>query len=270
MRGSRETPHTWVEWASSQLLQNTPLHPIAEWGRLRFGADAARRTAPRRPREHAASGRPRPSRICAAARAAASTSRCPRSARRNSRPEELRRRQLAAMTAWVLAGARTQPVVLAFEDLHWADPTSLDLMRALADRGAQAPLLVFATTRPEFRPPWSMRSHHSVDLACAARSRAGRAHGRRDRRAAMRCPRRLIERRQRAHRRRAAVRRGGYAPACSSAASRAASQAIPPTLQQSLAARLDRLGPAREVAQIGAVLGRDFAYAAAARRCRGR
>ena len=34
-----ETPHTWVEWSSSQLLQNTPLHPIAEWGRQRFGAD---------------------------------------------------------------------------------------------------------------------------------------------------------------------------------------------------------------------------------------
>ena len=34
-----ETPHTWVEWSSSQLLQNTPLHPVAEWGRLRFGAD---------------------------------------------------------------------------------------------------------------------------------------------------------------------------------------------------------------------------------------
>ena len=46
-------------------------------------------------------------------------------------PEELRRRQLAAMTAWVLAGARSQPIVLAFEDLHWADPTSLDLLRAL-------------------------------------------------------------------------------------------------------------------------------------------
>ena len=41
-------------------------------------------------------------------------------------PEELRRRRLAAMTAWVLAGARSQPVVLAFEDLHWADPTSLE------------------------------------------------------------------------------------------------------------------------------------------------
>ena len=68
-------------------------------------------------------------------------------------PEELRRRQLAAVTAWFLAGARTQPVVLAFEDLHWADPTSLDLIQALAERGAQAPLLVVATTRPEFRAP---------------------------------------------------------------------------------------------------------------------
>ena len=77
-------------------------------------------------------------------------------------PEELRRRQLAAMTAWVLASARTQPAVVAFEDLHWADPTSLDLMRGLAERGAQAPLLIIATTRPEFRPPWSVRSHLSA------------------------------------------------------------------------------------------------------------
>ena len=77
-------------------------------------------------------------------------------------PEELRRRQLAAITAWVLAGARSQPIVLAVEDLHWADPTSLDLMQALAERGAQAPLFIIATARPEFRPPWSLRSHHIV------------------------------------------------------------------------------------------------------------
>lgn len=66
------------------------------------------------------------------------------------------------MTSLVLAGARSQPVILAFEDLHWADPTSLDLLRALADRGSQAPLLLLATTRPEFCPPCSLRSHHSV------------------------------------------------------------------------------------------------------------
>ena len=62
-------------------------------------------------------------------------------------------------------------MVLAFEDLHWADPTSLDLLRALAERGAQSPLLVVATTRPEFRAPWAMRSHHGV-LSLAPLDRA--------------------------------------------------------------------------------------------------
>ena len=89
---------------------------------------------------------------------------------------------VAALSAWVLAGARAQPLVLAFEDLHWADPTSLDVLQALAERGAQAPLLIIATTRPEFRPPWKLRSHHGViSLAPldAARSPAWSARSRR-------------------------------------------------------------------------------------------
>ena len=53
-------------------------------------------------------------------------------------PEELRRRQLAALTNWVMAGAKVQPVVLAFEDLHWADPMTLDVLRGIAERGALA------------------------------------------------------------------------------------------------------------------------------------
>ena len=77
-------------------------------------------------------------------------------------PEELRRRQLEAIVAWSMAGARSQAVALVFEDLQWADPTSLELLQRLAERGAQAPLLIIATARPEFRPPWSLRSHHSV------------------------------------------------------------------------------------------------------------
>ena len=76
------------------------------------------------------------------------------------------------MSAWVLAGARSQPLVLAIEDLHWADPTSLDLLRALADRGAQAPLLLLATARPEFRSPWSLRPHHSL-ISLSPLDRAG-------------------------------------------------------------------------------------------------
>src|SRR6202007_2659964 len=75
-------------------------------------------------------------------------------------PAELRRRQLAALTAWVLAWARAYPVVLALEDVHWADPTTLEVLRGIAERGALAPLFVLITARPEFRPPWEMRSHH--------------------------------------------------------------------------------------------------------------
>ena len=173
--------------------------------------------------------------------------------------EELRRRQLAALTNWVMAGAKVQPVVLAFEDLHWADPTTLDVLRGIAERGALAPLFILATTRPEFRPPWSMRSHHGTDLARAARPRPGARHGGgivRPPRAAARGGRG----RRRAHRRRAAVRRGSDAASVGARRAGGGIQAIPPTLQQSLMARLDRLGPAREVAQIGSVIGRGFSY----------
>ena len=51
-----------------------------------------------------------------------------------------------------MAGARAQPVVLTLEDLHWADPTTLDVLRGIAERGALAPLFVLLTARPEFRP----------------------------------------------------------------------------------------------------------------------
>ena len=156
-----ETPHTWTEWSASQLLQNTPLHPIAEWGRLRFGVDAPAdqrltdlegtlRLIGLDPTEHAPLLAP------------LVDIPLPSDRETSFAPEELRRRQLAALVAWALAGARAQPIVLVFEDLQWADPTSIDLMRALAERSAQAPLLIVATARPEFRPSWGLRSHHTV------------------------------------------------------------------------------------------------------------
>jgi predicted ATPase len=253
-----ETPHTWVEWSASQLLQNTPLHPIAEWGRLRFGGDAPEdqrradlegtlRSLGLDPAEHTPLLAPLvdiPLQPLGVA---------------DFPPEELRRRQLAAMTAWVLAGARSQPVVLAFEDLQWADPTSLDLLRALADRGGQAPLFVIASSRPEFRPSWGMRSHHSaISLAPLKRAQVYEMVGELASRHAL--SKDVVE---------GVTERTGGVPLFIEEVTRlllerggqGGVQVIPPTLQQSLAARLDRLGPAREIAQIGAVLGRDFAYA---------
>ena len=253
-----ETPHTFVEWSSSQLLQNTPLHPIAEWGRQRFGADepAARRLADLEntlrligldASEYAPLLAPLVDIPLPQERAA------------KLAPEELRRRQLAALTTWVLAGARSQPAAVVFEDLHWADPTSIDLMRALAERGGQAPLLLLATSRPEFRPPWGLRSHHSViSLSPLDRADVARMVGELAARHAL--SREVVE---------GVSGRTGGVPLFVEEVTRlllergeaGGLQAIPPTLQQSLAARLDRLGEAREAAQIGAVLGRDFTYA---------
>jgi len=254
----RDTPHTWAEWSCSQLLQNTPLHPIAEWGRQRFGgADVPdeRRLADLEsslaqvkldPAENAPLLAP------------LLDIPLPRERVLTLAPEELRRRQLAALTNWLMAGAKVQPVVLAFEDLHWADPTTLDVLRGIAERGALAPLFIVVTTRPEFRPPWSTRSHHgTISLAPLDRAQVREMVAELSARHAL--PKQVVED--------VAARTGGV-PLFVEEVTRlllergeqGAIQAIPPTLQQSLTARLDRLGSAREVAQIGAVIGRDFSY----------
>jgi DNA-binding response OmpR family regulator/class 3 adenylate cyclase/predicted ATPase len=253
-----ETPHTWIEWSASQLLQNTPLHPLAEWGRTRFGAEA-----PGEPRladlentlgligldpvEYAPLIAPLVNIALPPGRAT------------NFPPEEQRRRQLEALTAWVLAGARSQAIALVFEDLQWADPTSLDLMLALAERGGRAPLFIIVTARPEFRPPWSLRPHHGViSLAPLDRAQVCQMIG--ELASGHVLSSEVVE---------GVGERTGGVPLFVEEVTRlllergevGGLQAIPPTLQQSLAARLDRLAEAREVAQIGAVLGRDFTYA---------
>ena len=254
----RETPHTWVEWSCSQLLQNTPLHPVTEWGRQRFGGadvSAEQRLADLEsslvqvkldPAENAALLAPLldiplpPERVLTVA------------------PEELRRRQLAALTNWAIAGTKAQPLVLAVEDAHWADPTSLDLLRGLAERGARVPLFVLITARPEFRPAWGMRSHHSL-IALAPLDRDQVHHMIEELAALNALPQEVVAR---------VTERTGGVPLFVEEVTRlllergerGGAQAIPPTLQQSLMARLDRLGEAKEVAQIGAVIGRDFSY----------
>jgi predicted ATPase len=254
-----DTPHTWVEWSCSQLLQNTPLHPIAEWGRQRFGgADvpAERRLAELESSVAQVKLDPAEN---ASLLAPLLDIPLPRERKSTFAAEELRRRQLAALTNWVMAGAKVQSVVLAFEDLHWADPTTLDVLRSIADRGALAPLFIVATTRPEFRPPWSMRSHHgTISLAPLDRAQVRDMVAELSARHAL--PRDVVED--------VAARTGGV-PLFVEEVTRllldrgeggGGIQAIPPTLQQSLMARLDRLGPAREVAQIGSVIGRGFSY----------
>ena len=251
--------HSWIEWSSSQLLQNTPLHPILGWGRVRFGG---LEVAPERRLAELESlladvqldaGKLAPL-LAPMVGIPVPPDRMP-----SLSPEEIRRGQLAAMVQWATAGARNQPLVLVLEDLQWFDPTSIDLVQALSDSGARAPILILATARPEFRPPWGLRPHHHVislsplDEAQVQRMIAELASRRTLSTDVMR---------------RVSERAGGVplfveevTQLVLERGERRAGQAIPPNLRQSLAARLDRLGSAREVAQIGAVLGRSFSYA---------
>src|SRR5262249_21946457 len=161
--------HTWVEWSCSQLLQNTPLHPIAEWGRIRFGG--ADIPADHRLAELETTLSPIKLDPAEKVPLLSPLVDIPHPRTPAFAPPELRRRQLVASINWVMAGARAQRLVLACEDLHWADPTTVDLIRGIAERGALAPLFVVATTRPEFRPPWNVRSHHcTIALAPLDRS----------------------------------------------------------------------------------------------------
>ena len=160
-----ETPHTWAEFASSQLLQNTPLHPIAEWGRQRFAADepAARRLADLENTlrligldhaEYAPLLAPLVDILLLAERAS------------KLAPQELRRRQLAAQRracGFWQARARSRsskPSRTCIGRIR----ARLIWMQALAERGGQARLLILATARPA-RVPTVMelaRPHHSV------------------------------------------------------------------------------------------------------------
>ena len=174
-------------------------------------------------------------------------------------PEQQRRRLLAALVEWVLGTARVQPLVVATEDLHWADASTLELLQLLVEQGAMARLLLLYTARPEFPAQWPRRAHHThINLnRLSPRNvrtmveRGGGAAGdvRRDHRDGNRAY-------------------WGRAPLCRRADTSSArkwgagltGRAIPVTLHDSLMARLDRLGQPKEIIQIGAVIGSEFSY----------
>ena len=254
----REKPHTWAEWSCSQLLQNTPLHPVAEWSRIRFGTSDVSAETRLADLEHTLALVNLEPAETVPLLAPLLDIPIPQERISTLEPVVFRRRQLAALTNWVMAGANTQPVVLALEDVHWADPTTLEFIRGIAERGGQAPLLVLVTARPEFRPSWGMRSHHAtISLGPLDRLQVRDMVAELSARHALSYQ--VVD---------GVAERTGGVPLFVEEVTRlllergepSGIQAIPPTLQHSLMARLDRLGSAREVAQIGAVIGRGFSH----------
>src|SRR4030095_9586333 len=74
-------------------------------------------------------------------------------------PQRQKQRTQEALVAWLLAETVRQPVLAVWEDLHWADPSTLELLDLMLDHVPTARLLLVLTTRPEFHPPWAPCSY---------------------------------------------------------------------------------------------------------------
>jgi class 3 adenylate cyclase/predicted ATPase len=189
-------------------------------------------------------------------------------------PQRKKERTLAALLRQLEGLARTQPVLMIFEDLHWIDPTSREFLDLVLARIDHLPVLLVATFRPEFQPPWAGQAH----VAVIALNRLGRNDGaamveRLAGNAAL-LPQdvvaEIVERTDGVplfvEEMTKAVLEAGVERGREIAASvPGAGLGVPATLQASLMARLDRLGPAAKgIAEIGAAIGREFSYELAA------
>jgi TOMM system kinase/cyclase fusion protein len=186
-------------------------------------------------------------------------------------PQRQKQQTQEALVAWLLAEAAQQPVLAIWEDLHWADPSTLELLGLLLDQAPTARLLLVLTARPEFRPPWAPRSYVTpLTLTRLTRPQIeelvlGVTGGKS-------LPVAVVQQ---------IVAKTDGIPLFVEELVKTVLEtglvqeedgrymltgplpplAIPATLQDALMARLDRLAAVKEVAQLGAVLGREFSYA---------
>jgi predicted ATPase/class 3 adenylate cyclase len=183
-------------------------------------------------------------------------------------PEQRRQKTLEALSLQLETLARSSPVLMIFEDAHWADPTSLESFGRTVDRIATLRALLIVTFRPEFEAPWVGQPH----VTALALNRLGhrdigslidRVVGNRLLPANIRQD--IIERTDGiplfVEEMTKAVLEAGSEPDAMQIAAAVPSLvlAVPASLHASLMARLDRLGSAaKEVAQIGAAIGREF------------
>ena len=267
-----DTPHTWLECHCTPYTEGSafyPLielveqglgfkpddHPEAKLRRLEGGIERAKLSVPEVvPLIAALLSLPLPDRY---------------SPLRQS-PELQRKQTMQALVAWTLALAEQQPLVMLYEDLHWCDPSTVELLGLLLAQSPTAQVLTLLSFRPSFEPPWPARSHlTSLAVTRLSRRQATNMIGGMTRGVPL--PEAVVQR---------IVERADGVPLFVEEVTKmvlesdlVAAQggryeltrpltelAIPSTLQDSLMARLDRLDAGKEVAQRGAALGREFSY----------
>ena len=184
-------------------------------------------------------------------------------------PQKQKEKTLQALVTWLHKTAVQKTVRLEFEDLHWADPSTLELLGLLIDQAPTSRLLILLTFRPEFTSPWPGHAHMlslqlnrlpQQEIAAIVERVAGKT-----------LPEEVVQQ---------LLTKSDGVPLYIEEMTKnlvesglltetdghyeltgpLPDMAIPSSLQDSFAARLDRLASVRELAQIGAVLGRDFTY----------
>jgi predicted ATPase len=185
-------------------------------------------------------------------------------------PHQRRQKTLAALVRRIEGIARETPVLMVYEDVHWADPSSLEAIGLLVDKIAALRLLLFVTFRPEFVPPWVGHPHVTALTINRLAPREvlvliDRVAGNRFLDQTVRQD--IVERADGVplfveEMTKAVLEvEGEDATTRTAAAVPSPAQAVPASLHASLMARLDRLGNAKAVAQVGAAIGREFSHA---------
>ena len=185
-------------------------------------------------------------------------------------PPRRRQRTLEALVSQVEALTRQNPVLMIFEDAHWTDPTSLEAFGRTVDRIAGLRALLIVTFRPEFEPPWIGRSHVTALTLNRLTQRdidtmIDRVAGAKFFPASIRQD--IVDRTDGIplfveEMTNAVLEAEGEGEARRTVAAIPSSTlAVPASLHASLMARLDRLGPAKDLAQIGSAIGREFSHA---------
>jgi len=256
-------PHTSLRYFCSPLHQDSTLHPIVT--RWEQAASFARGdSADERLSKLEAILKPAgvPSEDVALIAAMLSIPTDDRYPQLELSTQRRKQRTFGALQRWLERLTRNQPVLMLFEDAHWADPSSLELLDTLIDRLQELPILLVTSFRPEFSAPWVGRAGASLTVLSRLNRRDSEALAAQVA-AESTLPDELLQR---------IVEQTDGVPlfieeltrsvleiSVSSTAS-PLSLAVPDTLQASLMARLDRLPAAKQVAQIAAVIGRDFPY----------
>jgi len=264
-----QTPHFWVQYQCSPFFSNTALYPVIEQLKRAAGFAEEDSVEEKHARlksmlEGAGGTTPETLALYAALLSLPASSAI---SPLELSPQQLKARTIDAITTQYRRMVAAQGVLVMVEDMHWIDPTTQELLDQLIARVADMRMLVLVTHRPEFEPPWGTQAHLTrLSLNRLSRRQCSEL-------AAQIAPKALPEALL-AH----IVNKADGVPLFVEEMTKAVLESellvedgenyslrgtldslrIPATLHDSLMARLDRLLPVKEVAQIGAVIGREF------------